>query len=182
MAEKLPIWFQTRTVLSPQEVLVGLAPLNKAPTTSISGVFIKFSECQAALHTRKARYWWVSGDGSGLAVCRPKFLTTKNRRLNNSDLCLSLHITRLCQTFFQRENFAQIFRDFAQIFRILPGFPTNQIIWGCTCTSCTPPPTQVPTCFGCPGPSPRLPLLCKPLGTVGYFQKAWITYGKVRLC
>jgi len=29
-------------------------PPNKAPTISISGVFIKFSECQAALHTRKA--------------------------------------------------------------------------------------------------------------------------------
>jgi len=115
MAQKLPIWFQTHTVSSPRKVLVGLTAPNKAPTTSISGVFIKFSECQTPCTHEKPRYWWVSGDGSGLAVCRPKFLTTKNRRLNNSDMCLSLHITRRCQTFFQRENFAQIFKDFARI-------------------------------------------------------------------
>jgi len=42
-----------------------------------------------------------------------------------------------------------------------------------------------PLSFGCPGPSPRLPLLSTRhwvRSTVGYFQKAWITYEQVRLC
>ena len=78
------LWFQARTVSSPRDVLLGLAPPNKAPTISISGVLIKLSERQLP---RKAPNWWLSVDGCGPASC--KFLTTKNRRLSNSDLGLS---------------------------------------------------------------------------------------------
>jgi len=34
--------------------------------------------------------------------------------------------------------FGRIFSDFAQVFRDLPGFLTNQNFWRCACTPCTP--------------------------------------------
>ena len=76
---------------------------------------------------RKAPYWWLSVDGSGPAIC--KFLTTKNRRLSNSGLGLSLHTIRLVKTFFQKKAMCEIPQWLGYLFQ------TNKTQWKRFCYS-----------------------------------------------
>ena len=106
----------------------GLSPPKKVQAISISGVFIKFSERQAALHTRKApllmtfwRRFWTS-------LCRPRFLTTENRRLRNSDLGLSLHAMRLCQNLLPKGKQCAKFRNDWAIFSKRTNFSEKQVL------------------------------------------------------
>ena len=81
----------------------GLSPPNKVRTIPISGVFIKFSERQAALHTQKLPYWWLSGDGSGPHFVGLSFLP---RRREDSETVIWVYLCTQCgfaKTFFPRE-------------------------------------------------------------------------------
>jgi len=42
------------------------------------GEFYQSFKCQAPLHKRKALYWRLSGDGSGLSLCQCVFFEKKS--------------------------------------------------------------------------------------------------------